>query len=75
MQITKTTVRQAVLQAFKDIKVNQEFSGTEFKRLCVSYAPELKFKYVETFMRLLRYTHRSEFICINRSSSRYMRIA
>ena len=75
MRITKTTVRKAVLRAFQDIEINQEFSGIEFKRMCVSYAPELSEKYVETFLRLLRYTHREDYVCIKRSSSKFRRIA
>lgn len=75
MRITKTSVKKAVIAAFKDIKINQQFSGIEFKRMCVSYAPELKNKYVDTFLRLLRYTHHGDYICVNRSSSKYQRIA
>ena len=74
MRITKTSVRKAVIEAFKDIKINQQFSGLEFKRMCVSYAPELKHKYVDTFLRLLRMTHHGDYICVNCSSSKYMRI-
>ena len=74
MRITKTTVKKAVIEAFKDIAINQQFSGTEFKRLCVSHAPELRNKYVDTFLRLLRLTHHGDYVCVNRSSSKYMRI-
>lgn len=75
MRITKPTVRKVVLKAFEEIQINQEFTGIEFKRMCVKYAPELSEKYVETFLRLLRYTHREDYVCIKRSSSKFRRIA
>lgn len=74
MTIDKLTVRDSVNKAFADLKTNQEFSGYEFKRMCVSYAPNLRFKYVDTFLRLLRATHREEFICISRAESKYRKI-
>ena len=74
-KLNKFTVKQAVCKVFERIQVGESFTGIEFKRWCVQEAPNLKDKYVETFLRLLRYTHRDEFVCINRAQSKFRRIA
>ena len=71
----KHTVKEIVNKVWESqIKVNDEFSGLEFKKLCVALCPQMSEKYVETFLRLLRYEHREEFVCINRAKSKFRRV-
>lgn len=76
MKIDKSiTVKETVIKAFGMIQEDQEFSGLEFKKMCVRLNPDFKNKFEDTFMRLLRMYKRNEFICIDRHNSKYKKIA
>lgn len=71
MKISKPTVTSTVRRVFERMADNVEFSGIEFKKLCVKENPELKNVYEDTFMRILRKYYRSRFVCVNRIKSIY----
>ena len=71
----KVTVTSVIREVFEhDISVGQEFSGLDFKKLCVRKVPAFAFKYEDTFLRILRHHYREQFVCVSRSKSIYKKI-
>lgn len=75
MKVNKPrTVTETAKKVFEKLAVNTEFSGLEFKALCVADNKALKNVYEDTFMRILRKFYRSQFICISHAKSKYRKI-
>lgn len=73
--VEKMTVSDIVRNVFDGMDVGTEFSGLEFKQMCIRLEPKYQFKYEDTFMRLLRLNRRVHFVCINRGKSLYRKVS
>lgn len=68
------TLKQVVCKVIDELPEGREFFAWELKDFCVAECPELKEKFVESFLKTMRMNRRDSVICIHHGKSKYRKV-
>lgn len=70
----KTKLSTVVREVFEEMPSGQQFSGYALRNLCVEKRPEFRWRYIDTFLHMMRKYLRGQYICIDRNKSIYKKL-